>query len=68
MAVDSVSRCKYGFILVDDYSRAGWVLPLRAKSDAPIEFEKWATMIQNGAGRTIKTVMFANAKELVAEG
>jgi len=42
MPVESVSRCKYGFILVDDYSHAGWVLPLRAKSDAPIEFETWA--------------------------
>jgi hypothetical protein len=66
MPVESVSRCKYGFILVDDYSRAGWVLPLRAKSDAPVEFEKWATMIQNGAGRTIKAVIFDNAREFVA--
>jgi len=66
MPVESVSRCTYGSILVDDYSLAGSVLPLREKSDAPIEFEKWATMVQNGAGRTIKTVMFDNAKKLVA--
>jgi len=30
MPVESASRCKYGFILFDDYSRASWVLPLRA--------------------------------------
>ena len=66
MPVESVSRCKYGFILVDNYSRAGWVLPLRAKSDAPVEFEKWVALIQNGTDRTIKTVMFDNARELVA--
>jgi hypothetical protein len=39
MPVESVGHCKYGFILVDDYSRASWVLPLRAKSDAPTAFE-----------------------------
>ena len=66
MPVESVSRCKYGFVLMDDYSRASWVLPLRAKSDAPVEFKKWATMMENGTGRTIKMVMFDNAKELVA--
>jgi len=66
MPVESVSRCKYGFVLMDDYSRASWVLPLRAKSDAPVEFEKWAAMMQNGTGKTIRTVMFNNAKEFVA--
>ena len=64
--VESGSRCKYDVILVDDYMCAGWVLPLRAKLDAPTEFERWATMIQNGEGRPIKLVMFDNAKELVA--
>lgn len=38
MPVESVSKYKYGFILTDDYSRASWVLLLRARSDAPIEF------------------------------
>jgi len=66
MPVESVSRCKYGFVLMDDYSRASWVLPLRAKSDAPAEFEVWAAKMENGTGSTIKAVMFDNAKELVA--
>jgi len=43
-------------------------MPLRAKSDAPVEFEKWATMMQDGTERRIKSVMFDNAKELVAGG
>jgi transposase InsO family protein len=50
---------------MDDYSQASWVF-LRAKSDAPVEFEKWATMMQKGTGRTIRTVMFDNAREFVA--
>jgi len=55
MPVESVSKYKYGFVLMDDYSQASWVLLLGAKSDAPIEFEKW-----------VRTVMFDNAKEFVA--
>jgi hypothetical protein len=37
MPVESVIRCKYGFVLMEDYSCASWVLPLRAKSEAPAE-------------------------------
>ena len=33
MLVESVGHCKYGFVLMDDYLHASWVLPLRAKSD-----------------------------------
>ena len=33
--------------------------------DALTKFEMWATKVQNGKGRTIKLVMFDNAKELV---
>jgi hypothetical protein len=51
---------------MDDYSRTGWVLPLRAKSDAPVEFEKKVNLLQNRTRRNIKIVMFDNAKELVA--
>ena len=40
----------FALCLVDDYSRASRVMPLRAKYDAPVEFEKWATMMQDGTG------------------
>src|SRR5258706_5719515 len=66
MPVESVGRCKYGFVLMDDYSRASWVLPLKAKSDAPIAFEAWAVLMENGTDSTIKAVMFDNAREFVA--
>ena len=64
MPVESVSKYKYGFVLMDDYSRASWELPLRAKSDAPVEFVKWVKMIENGMDKSVRTVMFHNAKEL----
>ena len=66
MLVESVGRCKYGLVLMDDYSRASWVLLLRAKSDAPTEFEVWAARMENGMGSTIQAIMFDNAREFVA--
>jgi hypothetical protein len=51
---------------MDDYSRASWVLPLRAKSDTPAVFEIWAVMMGNGMDGMIKDVVFNNAQELVA--
>jgi hypothetical protein len=66
MPVESIGGHKYGFLLIDDYSRASWVLPLRAKSDAPVEFEKWAKKVENDCGRNLRTVLFDNARELVA--
>ena len=66
MPVESVSRRRYGLVLMDDYSRASWVLFLRAKSDAPTEFETWVNLVENASQKKIRTVMFDNAKELVA--
>ena len=42
------------------------MLLLRAKSDAPAEFEKWVKLMENGTDKNVRTVMFDNAKELVA--
>ena len=68
MPVESVSRRRYGLVLMDDYSRASWVLFLRVKSDAPTEFETWVNQVENATEMRIRTVMFNNAKELVAGG
>ena len=65
MPVESVGCCKYRFVLMDDYSHASWVLPLRAKSDAPTAFKAWAVLMENGTDSTIKAIMFNNVKEFV---
>jgi len=36
------------------------------KSNAPIKFGKWANLMENGTDKNIRTVIFDNAKELVA--
>ena len=66
MPLESISCCKYRFVLMDNYSCASWVLPLRVKSNVPTEFEVWAKKMENGTGSMIKAIMFDNAKELVA--
>ena len=51
--IESVSRHKYGFVSLNEYSHASWVFPLRAKSDAPAESEVRAAKIENGPGSHI---------------
>lgn len=53
MPVETVSHCKYRFVLLDVCSRASLVLTLRAKCDAPAEFEAWAAKMENGMGITL---------------
>jgi len=36
------------------------------KSNAPIEFGKWLNLMENGTDKNIRTVIFNDAKELVA--
>jgi len=39
----------------------------RVKSNALIEFGKWVNLMENGTDEKVRTVMFNNAKELVAD-
>ena len=66
MPVESVSKYNCGFVLMDDYSRVSWVPRSRAKSDASVEFEKWARLMENGTDKNDRTVMFDNARKLAA--
>jgi len=38
----------------------------RVKSDPLIEFRKWVNLMENGTDKNVRTVIFDNAKELVA--
>jgi len=39
----------------------------RVKSNALIEFGKWVNLMENSTDEKVRTVMFDNAKELVAD-
>jgi len=66
MPVESVSKYKYGFVLMDNYPQASWMLQLRAKSDVLIKFKKWVNLMENSTENRVRMVMFNNAKEFVA--
>ena len=43
----SLGSCVYCLVLVDDYSRFTWVIFLKNKNDAFVEFAKLMRKIQN---------------------
>ena len=43
----SIGGKQYGFVIVNDYSRFTWVLFLRTKDSAFIEFEKLIKLLEN---------------------
>ena len=54
MPVESGGGAKYEFILVDDSSRAGFALPLKAKSNAVDAFETWLNQVENETGNALR--------------
>jgi Integrase core domain len=64
MPVESGGGAKYKFVLIDDPSRAGFALPLKAKSDAVDAFGTWLNQVENKTGKRVKMVMFDPVKEL----
>ena len=56
MAYISLGGNKYGFIIVDDYSRFAWVFFLRDKSEVQGIFKKFVRRAQNEFDVKIKRV------------
>jgi hypothetical protein len=46
VAYVSIGRSKYGFVIVDDYSRYTWVFFMKDKSEVHKIFKKFATRAQ----------------------
>ena len=47
ISVPSLSRKRYVFVIVDDYSRYTWVLFLASKDETVAQFIKFSTMVEN---------------------
>jgi hypothetical protein len=59
----SIGRNKYGFVIVDDYTRYTWVFFLVDKSDVFATFKSFANGIHNEFEATIKRVRSDNGSE-----
>eukprot|EP00833_Pecoramyces_ruminatium_P003860 jgi/Orpsp1_1/1177892/evm.model.c7180000063232.1 len=60
---ESIHKNKYFFTLLDDYSRFGWVLFLKSKSDTFSTFHKWFINIKNRYNTRIKYIRSDNGTE-----
>ena len=63
VAYISIGGNKYGFVIVDDYSRFTWVFFLREKSEVQGIFKKFAKRAQNEFDVKIKRVRSDNGTE-----
>ncbi|RFU24803.1 hypothetical protein B7463_g11531, partial [Scytalidium lignicola] len=56
---------KYFLLIIDNFTRKNWVLPLSNKSDAQGELEVWKTVVELQAETKIKVARSDNAPELL---
>jgi transposase InsO family protein len=63
VAYVSIGGNKYGFVIVDDYSRYTWVFCMKDKSKFYEMFKKFATRTQNEFDMKIKRVRIDNGTE-----
>ena len=61
--IESHSGARYLFVLVDDYSRKVFVIPLKRKSEVTSEFMKFKAMYENQCSRKIKLLRTDNGTE-----
>ena len=63
--VPSLSRKKYVFVIVDDFSRYTWTIFLQNKEETFENFEVFVTRVENEKGLNIKTIRSDNGGEFV---
>ena len=65
ISIPSLSRKKYVYVIVDDFSRYTWTLFLQYKEEAFENFEMFAKLVENEKGVKIKTIRSDNGGEFV---
>ncbi|GJZ58429.1 retrovirus-related pol polyprotein from transposon TNT 1-94 [Tanacetum coccineum] len=60
MRIESINKKKYILVIVDDYTRFGWVRFLRTKDETPNVFEKFLKNTQLALNATVRTVRTDN--------
>jgi len=64
MPVKSAGGREYLYLVVDDYTRAVYVKPLKLKSEAVEAFKAFKAVAENESGKKMREVMTDNAREL----
>ncbi|GKC73797.1 retrovirus-related pol polyprotein from transposon TNT 1-94 [Tanacetum coccineum] len=65
MRTESINGKKYVLVIVDDYTRFGWVRFLRTKDESPQVIEKFIVKTQRALNATVRFVRTDNGTEFV---
>ena len=52
-------------MVIDDFSRKSWTIPLRKKSDTKVALKQWITVNENQSGKKVKKLRLDNGGEYV---
>ncbi|GKD97920.1 retrovirus-related pol polyprotein from transposon TNT 1-94, partial [Tanacetum coccineum] len=65
MRVESINKKKYIVVIVDDYTRFGWVRFLRTKDETPKVIKKFIILTQRALNATVRYLRTDNGTEFV---
>ena len=63
MAVEGGGQ--YNLVIIDDFSRKSWTLPLKKKSDTKVSLKEWIAVHENEVGRKVKAMRSDNGGEYI---
>ena len=58
---------QYNLVVIDDFSRKSWTIPLRKKSDTKVALKQWITINENQSGKKVKKLRSDNGGEYIDE-
>ena len=45
---------QYNLVIIDDFSRKSWTIPLRKNSDTEVALKQWISVNENQSGKKVK--------------
>ena len=58
-------RGKYNLVIVDDYNKKSWCIPLKKKSDTAAAMKEWIAVRENELEKKVKTMRSDNGGEYI---
>lgn len=58
---------QYNLVIIDDFSRKSWTIPLKRKSDTKVALKDWITVHENQVGKKVKAIRSDNGGEFIDE-
>ena len=56
---------QYNLVMIDDFSRKSWCIPLRKKSDTKVAIKQCVAMAENQTGKKLKKLRSDNGGEFI---